>query len=84
MSSIYDQWFTRKIKRLDSIQNPTSTLPQINKSMQMRPMSPKRENSFWTIKEECKKNGIDSSDYYITPFSPKLKPRNIRINYCFV
>ena len=75
--SLYDQSISKKFKRFDTINNPSTALPQINKTMQMRPTSPMRSNTFWAIKEESKKSEGEDSDYYITPFSPKLKPRNI-------
>ena len=77
--SFYDKSFSKKIERLDSIKIPSTTLPQINKSIHIRPISPKKDITFCMIKEESKKNNHELSDYHITPFSPKLKPRNIRI-----
>ena len=82
MSLIFEQCFSRKVKRLDSIQHPSVTLPQINpKAEHLRPMSPKKEVWFSTIVEEksAESKAVNlTSDYHITPFSPKLKPRNIR------
>ena len=80
--SILDQWFSKNIRRRINTEKVSTNLPQINKTIQMRPMSPKREDNFWVINKDClKKSKLEHTELYIPPFSPKLKPRSIRIEF---